>query len=68
MLTPDAGSVVAKMLGVRWWGLLDDHYFYFSRPTLRRFLEKAGFEIEVLKAQGREFPLLHFLYLIGLAH
>ncbi len=62
LLTPDAGSLLAKLLGTRWWGLLDDHYFYFSRSTLRRFLENEGFEVEVLKALGREFPLSHWLF------
>ena len=62
LLTPDAGSVVAKVAGSRWWGLLDDHYFYFSRKSLRRFLESEGFEIEVLKAQGRQFPLSHWVF------
>ncbi len=62
LLTPDTGSVVAKLLGVRWWGLLDDHYFYFSRATMRRFLENEGFEVETLKAQGREFPLSHWIF------
>jgi SAM-dependent methyltransferase len=61
LLTPDAGSTVAKLFGTSWWGLLDDHYFYFSKETLRRFLESEGFSIEVLKAQGREFPLKHWL-------
>ncbi len=62
LLTPDAGSVVARAAGSRWWGLLDDHYFYFSRSSLRRFLESEGFEVEVLKAHGRQFPLSHWVF------
>lgn len=62
LLTPDAGSAMARLFGVRWWGLLDDHYFYFSRDTLRRFLENEGFAVETLKAQGREFPLSHWIF------
>jgi 2-polyprenyl-3-methyl-5-hydroxy-6-metoxy-1,4-benzoquinol methylase len=62
LLTPDAGSLMARTFGIRWWGLLDDHYFYFSRQTLRRFLEKEGFAVETLKAQGREFPLSHWIF------
>ncbi len=65
LLTPDAGSVMARVLGQRWWGLLDDHYFYFSRSTLRRFLENEGFEVETLKAQGREFPLSHWIFKVA---
>ena len=62
LLTPDTGSVVAKLLGERWWGLLDDHYYYFSRATMKRFLEQEGFEVETLKAQGRAFPLSHWIF------
>ncbi len=65
LLTPDAGSAMARVLGQRWWGLLDDHYFYFSRSTLRRFLENEGFEVETLKAQGREFPLSHWIFKVA---
>ncbi len=62
LLTPDAGSAVARAAGVRWWGLLDDHYYYFSRSTMRRFLERAGFEVVEIKALGREFPLSHWIF------
>jgi 2-polyprenyl-3-methyl-5-hydroxy-6-metoxy-1,4-benzoquinol methylase len=65
LLTPDAGSLMAKMFGPRWWGLLDDHYFYFSRPTLRRFLEREGFVVDHLEAQGRSFPLKHWVFKIS---
>ena len=27
LLTPDVGSIAARLAGPRWWGLLDDHYF-----------------------------------------
>lgn len=62
VLTPDVGSLVARMAGRHWWGLLDDHYFYFSRPTLRRLLEEEGFAIERLGAFGRQFPLAHWVF------
>jgi len=62
LLTPDVGSAVARVLRARWWGLLDDHYFYFSRQTLARFLEQEGFAIERIHALGRSFPLSHWLF------
>lgn len=62
VLTPDIGSRMARLAGVRWWGLLDDHYYYFSRDTLQRFLEGEGFAVERFHAQGRCFPLLHWVY------
>lgn len=62
LLTPDAGSLVARLAGPRWWGLLDDHYVYFSRSTLRRLLESEGYAVEHLGALGREFPLAHWIF------
>lgn len=62
LLTPDVGSLVARLSGPRWWGLLDDHYFYFSRATMRRFLEEEGFAVERITALGRGFPLAHWAF------
>jgi len=62
LLTPDVGSLTARVLGRRWWGLLDDHYFYFSRATLRRLLTDEGFAIERITALGRVFPLSHWVF------
>jgi 2-polyprenyl-3-methyl-5-hydroxy-6-metoxy-1,4-benzoquinol methylase len=62
LLTPDIGSVMARVFGARWWGLLDDHYVYFSRRTLTRFLEQGGFTVERIRALGRVFPLSHWLF------
>jgi 2-polyprenyl-3-methyl-5-hydroxy-6-metoxy-1,4-benzoquinol methylase len=62
LLTPDIGSVTAKLAGQRWWGLLDDHYFYYSRATLARLLESEGFAVERIVAQGRRFRLSHWVF------
>ncbi|MBX3027553.1 class I SAM-dependent methyltransferase [bacterium] len=62
LLTPDVGSLVARLAGARWWGLLDDHYVYFSRQTLRRMLEQEGFAVERFRAFGRAFPLAHWAF------
>jgi 2-polyprenyl-3-methyl-5-hydroxy-6-metoxy-1,4-benzoquinol methylase len=62
LLTPDFGSFVARLLGRHWWALLDDHYYYFTRATLRRLLESEGFVVERIAALGRVFPLSHWVY------
>lgn len=62
LLTPDVGSGMARLFGRRWWGLLDDHYFYFSRQTLRRFLESEGFLVERIDGLGRVFPVSHWVF------
>lgn len=62
LLTPDIGSLTAKLAGQRWWGLLDDHYFYYSRATLARLLDSEGFAVERIVAQGRRFRLSHWVF------
>ncbi len=47
--TPDFASSSRAMLGKAWAVLTPaEHLFYFREGTLRRMLEKAGFEIPVL--------------------
>ena len=49
--------------GPRWWGLLDDHYFYFSRQTLRRLLDRRGVRGRAhQRRSGRVFPLSHWVF------
>lgn len=49
--TPDAGSLVARLLGRRWpgWKKVPEHLFHFDRPTLRRLLDRAGFKVEAMR-------------------
>jgi SAM-dependent methyltransferase len=42
---PDIGSIVAKLMGWRWPFWLSVHLHYYVRTTMRRQLERAGFEV-----------------------
>lgn len=44
--TPDARSLVTRLLGPRWpgWRKIPEHLFFFDRRTLDRLLREAGFE------------------------
>ncbi len=43
LVTPDSGSLPARMLGERWWYVQVPHLSYFSRPSMSRLLERTGF-------------------------
>jgi SAM-dependent methyltransferase len=46
MVTPDAGSFSARMMGAAWVHLFIEHVILFSRRALRQALESAGFSVE----------------------
>jgi SAM-dependent methyltransferase len=56
--TPDAGSLVARLLGRR-WHYLDpvQHVAVFSRRNLRALLEGAGFEVVTVRSLGHDYRI-----------
>ncbi len=61
LLTPDIGSLSAKIMRSYWWGLRPAHIYYFSRQTLTRMLIENGFEILTIKSFGRIFSYSYWL-------
>ncbi len=55
--TMDIESPFARLLGARWPWLMEMHLYYFSRRTLRRMLERAGFQVVRTAAEGRYLRL-----------
>jgi SAM-dependent methyltransferase len=65
LTVPDAGSWTARMLGRRWWSVLPMHLQYFSRDTLRRLLEGAGFEVRWMHTHPKVFSALYYAERLG---
>jgi 2-polyprenyl-3-methyl-5-hydroxy-6-metoxy-1,4-benzoquinol methylase len=55
--TMDLDSGFARLMGGRWPWLMEMHLYYFSRRTLTKLMEKAGFQVLAVKAQGRYLRL-----------
>jgi len=54
MVTPDVGSVPARMLRGKWYHIKpNEHLVYFSRKTIRKLLEDAGFVVVEMRHAGR---------------
>lgn len=51
--TMDVDSVFARLMGSRWPWFMEMHLHYFSRHTLRSMLDKAGFDVVQIVAEGR---------------
>jgi len=63
--TMDIASPTARLMGRRWPWLMDMHVHYFSRRSLEKFLQKAGFEIIWTGAQGRYLSLGYLVTRVG---
>ncbi len=51
--TMDIDSLFSRCMGKRWPWYMEMHLCYFSRRTMAAMLEKAGFEVLWMGAQGR---------------
>ncbi len=56
LVTPDVKSVVARVLGWRWWHFRVAHVGYFSRVNMQRLLEDCGLSVRVFRRPGWYFP------------
>jgi SAM-dependent methyltransferase len=66
--TPRFDSLLFKLLGRRERSLCNcnGHIYFFTVPTLRRLLEKNGFEVFRVELVGRTLTLERFCYNLGL--
>jgi SAM-dependent methyltransferase len=59
---PDIGSWIARVLGRRWLFLTSVHLYYFDRGTMRRMLEKAGFDVVRMRPHFQRLELDYLLF------
>jgi len=66
IITPDVGSLVARLLGSRWeeFRRVREHVYFFSRRTMTKALHRAGFEVLRIEHADKVFylgPAMHRL-------
>jgi SAM-dependent methyltransferase len=61
VVTPDVGSVMARVLGRRWWHYRIAHIGYFNGDTLARALRIAGFEPAATMRPAWYFPVSYLM-------
>lgn len=58
--TPDINSLISKLLRAKWWGIKQAHLYYFTKKTLYRLLDTAGFKPIKCKSHARTFSLKYW--------
>lgn len=46
---PDMGSWIARLMGKRWVFVLNVHLYYFTQQTMKKLLDKVGFDVVRVK-------------------
>lgn len=59
--TMDTSSLFARLAGRRWPWYMRMHLVYFTRESMRRMLEAAGFEVLAIERHERIVSLRYFL-------
>jgi 2-polyprenyl-3-methyl-5-hydroxy-6-metoxy-1,4-benzoquinol methylase len=58
--TPDIDSFLSKLFKARWWGIQQAHIYYFSRRTLSKLLDAAGFTVVKYTSHVRVFSIRYW--------
>lgn len=66
LMTPDIGSLFARVLGHRWPHLIRSHLYYFTRPTLKKMLADCGFTVIKWGTYSRRFTIRYLFERISL--
>ena len=61
MATPDAGSMVARTLGRRWWSVIPTHVQYFTRSSITTLLQRQGWEVLDIRTAPKAFSVRYYL-------
>jgi len=61
IVTPDVGSLAARIMGGRWWHYRVAHLNFFNRHSLGWLLEKQGFEIVLRKRFAWNFSAYYLV-------
>lgn len=62
---PDIGSLVAKTMKKKWFFMLAVHLFYFTPDTIKKILNKTGFEVFKTKMHFQTLSLGYLAYRIN---
>lgn len=62
---PDAGSLVARRMGRRWWSVIPTHVQFFTRDSITTLLERHGWTVLQIATAPKAFSVRYYLQRIG---
>ena len=65
LTVPDAGSVLARALGRRWWSVLPMHLHYFTRTSMLLLLGEAGLVPVRVATHAKVFTARYYAERLG---
>ena len=60
--TVDIGSLYARLLGAGWPWLMKMHIYYFDRAVIRKYLERAGFDVLTIRTYKHIVSVDYLIY------
>ncbi|MCX5716024.1 MAG: methyltransferase domain-containing protein [Candidatus Omnitrophica bacterium] len=60
--TPDINSLISRFLKAKWWGINQSHLFYFTKNTLYKMLNAAGFVPIKCATHPRTFSFKYWVH------
>jgi len=61
LVTPDADSAAARVLGSRWWGMLPGHVVLFPRRVTVELVGALGYEVSSARPGAKHFSIDYLL-------
>jgi SAM-dependent methyltransferase len=61
LLLPDAGSLIARLMGRRWWSVIPTHIHYFTRQSAAAMLERHGYRVRYIGTDPKAFTVRYYL-------
>jgi SAM-dependent methyltransferase len=65
LAVPDAGSLLARMMGRRLWSVIPTHVQYFTRDSITTLLRRHGFAVLELGTAPKAFTVDYYVSRIG---
>jgi SAM-dependent methyltransferase len=66
VVTPNSSSLLARIMGEKWWHIRPDHFYYFSPHTLSTVCANAGLKLSFIGTYAWTFSLRYWLSRIGI--